>query len=125
LANRLRGGIGSVSIDDSWFSGYIDYVNRWTHSANEQHGGRAVAIIHPITPEYEMDTRYSKVIKAKDRTYFVDVREQKNSTPYLVITESRKSKDEANKYTKSAVMMYKEQSIALMAALNEAAAFMA
>ncbi len=68
-----------------------------------------------------MDTRFSRVVKAKDRTYFVDVKDARNNSSYLIVTESKKSKEDASKFTKSSIMVFKEASGELFAALTEAA----
>jgi len=53
-----------------------------------------------------MEAIFSKSLKAGDRTYFIDVKEAKNSSKYLSIAESRPSKNGEKKYTRSSIMVF-------------------
>jgi hypothetical protein len=53
-----------------------------------------------------MDALFSKSIKAGDRTYFIDVKEAKNKSKYLTIAESKPSKEEGKKFSRSSVMVF-------------------
>src|SRR5512141_2054816 len=53
-----------------------------------------------------MEAIFSKSLKAGDRTYFIDIKEAKNKTKYLSISESRPSKDGEKKFTRSSVMVF-------------------
>ena len=67
-----------------------------------------------------MDALFSKSIKAGDRTYFVDVKEAKNKSKYLTIAESKRSKEDEKKFTRSSVMVFENQAENFREALEEA-----
>ena len=67
-----------------------------------------------------MDALFSKTLKAKDRTYFIDVKEAKNKSKYLTIAESRKAKEGDKKFTRSSVMVFDNQMEQFREALQEA-----
>ena len=68
-----------------------------------------------------MEGIFSKVIRAKDRTYFVDVKEARNKSRYLAISESRPSKDGTKKYERSRVVIFEEQLQMFRETVEEAA----
>lgn len=67
-----------------------------------------------------MDPLFSKIIKAGDRTYFIDVKEAKNKSKYLTIAESKPAKEGEKKFTRSSVMVFDNQVGKLREALDEA-----
>ena len=67
-----------------------------------------------------MDPIFSKTIKAGDRTYFIDVKEAKNKSKYLTIAESKRSKEDEKKFTRSSVMVFDNQVEKFREALDEA-----
>ncbi len=69
-----------------------------------------------------MDPLFSKSVKAKDRTYFIDVKEAKNKSKYLTIAESKPSRDKTDerKFTRSSVMVFDNQLDNFREALDEA-----
>lgn len=67
-----------------------------------------------------MDAIFSKSLKAGDRTYFIDVKEAKNNAKYITIAESRRSKEDEKKFTRSSVMVFDNQVEKFRAALVEA-----
>ena len=67
-----------------------------------------------------MDALYSKSLKAGDRTYFIDVKEAKNASKYLTIAESRRSKEDEKKFTRSSVMIFANQVEQFQEAISEA-----
>ncbi len=67
-----------------------------------------------------MDALFTKVVKCKDRTYFIDVREAKNKSRYLSITESKRSASEEGKFDKHTINVFKEQLDPFQEALAEA-----
>jgi hypothetical protein len=67
-----------------------------------------------------MNPIFSKTIKAGDRTYFVDVKEAKNKSKYLTISESKLAKEGEKKFTRSSVMVFDKQVPKLKEALDEA-----
>ena len=71
-----------------------------------------------------MEGLYSKIIKAGDRTYFVDVREAKNNSRYLTISETRPSKDGEKKFSRITLRIFPDHLGEIRDALNEAAGIM-
>ncbi len=67
-----------------------------------------------------MDALFTKIIKAGDRTYFIDVKEAKNKSKYLTISESRPSKEGEKKFTRTSVMVFENQAEKFRDALEEA-----
>ncbi len=67
-----------------------------------------------------MEAIFSKSLKAGDRTYFVDVKEAKNKTKYLSISESRPSKDGEKKYVRSSIMVFEGHLEDFRGAIDEA-----
>lgn len=67
-----------------------------------------------------MNSLFSKIIKAGDRTYFIDVKEAKNKSKYLTIAESKPSKEDKKKFTRSSVMIFDNQAEQFRDALQEA-----
>lgn len=62
-------------------------------------------------------------IAAGSRTYFFDVKESKDGTKYLVISESRKTSTDQD-YTHSRVMVFEEHLQAFVATFQEAVNFL-
>jgi hypothetical protein len=71
-----------------------------------------------------MEGLYSKIIKAGERTYFVDVREARNKSRYLAICETRPSKNGEKKFDRSKVIVFREQVEEFRNAFDEAAGVM-
>ncbi len=67
-----------------------------------------------------MDALFSKSLKAGDRTYFFDVKAAKNNSKYLTIAETRRSKEDEKKFTRSSVMIFENQVENFRNALTEA-----
>ncbi len=67
-----------------------------------------------------MDAIFSKAIKAKDRTYFVDVKETKNNSRYLTLAESKPSKDGEKKFTRSSIAVFESNLDEFRQAIEEA-----
>ncbi len=68
-----------------------------------------------------MEGLYSKIIKAGERTYFVDVREARNKSRYLAICETKPSKDGQKKFDRSKVIVFPAQVAEFRVAFDEAA----
>ena len=71
-----------------------------------------------------MEGLYSKIIKAGDKTYFVDVREARNKSRYLAISETRPSGNGEKKFSRSKVVVFGEHLSEFRSALDEAAGTM-
>ena len=67
-----------------------------------------------------MDALFTRTVKTNDRTYFIDVKEAKNKSKYLTISETRKAKDGEKKFTRSSVMIFDNQADKFREALDEA-----
>ena len=67
-----------------------------------------------------MEAIFSKSLKAGDRTYFIDVKEAKNKSKYLSISESRPSKEGDKKFTRSSVMVFENHLGDFRGAIDEA-----
>ena len=52
--------------------------------------------------------RESVTIKATGRVYFLDIKETREGSPYLVITESRSKKGEGNERERSSIVIFQE-----------------
>jgi len=63
---------------------------------------------------------FSKMVKAGAKTYFIDVREAKNSdNKYVTISESQKKED--NTYSRSRVLLFGKSLPLIVEGLQEAA----
>lgn len=54
----------------------------------------------------EKNDLYSEMVRAKSRTFFMDIRQASNGSNYISITESRKTKE--GDYQTSRIMIFKE-----------------
>lgn len=52
--------------------------------------------------------RESVTIKATGRVYFLDIKETREGSPYLVITESRSKKGEGNERERNSIVIFQE-----------------
>jgi hypothetical protein len=67
-----------------------------------------------------MDALFSKMVKAGSTTYFMDVKEAKNSKKYLTVTASQFLKDGEKKFTKRSVIVFGNMADDFIGALKEA-----
>jgi hypothetical protein len=67
-----------------------------------------------------MDALFSKMLKAGSTTYFMDVKEAKNSKKYLTVTASQPSKDGEKKFTKRSLIVFGSAADDFVTALKEA-----
>ncbi len=67
-----------------------------------------------------MESLFSKTIKAGKTTYFVDVREAKNKSRYITITESKKSTTDPSKFTNKRIIVFDNSAEKVKNALDEA-----
>jgi uncharacterized protein YpiB (UPF0302 family) len=68
----------------------------------------------------DRDNNFSKRVKAGKRTYFFDVKTNKQNDFYISITESRRIQNEDSvSYEKSKVFLYKEDFNKFQEAMNE------
>ncbi len=67
-----------------------------------------------------MDALFSKTLKAGSTTYFMDVKEAKNTKKYLTLTASQPSKDGDKKFTKRSLIVFSSAADDFVNALKEA-----
>lgn len=67
-----------------------------------------------------MDALFSKMLKAGSTTYFMDVKEAKNSKKYLTVTASQPSKEGEKKFTKRSLIVFSSAADEFVSALKEA-----
>jgi hypothetical protein len=64
---------------------------------------------------------FNKKLKSGKITYFVDVKEAKNSNRYVAITESQPSKEDPKKYTKRSITVFDNAAKDFVGAVEEVA----
>ncbi|HTK82738.1 MAG TPA: DUF3276 family protein [Bacteroidota bacterium] len=67
-----------------------------------------------------MDALFSRSLKAGGRTYFFDVKEAKNKSKYMTISESKPPKEGETKFTRSSIMVFDTQIDQFRDAIDEA-----
>lgn len=67
-----------------------------------------------------MESLFSKTIRAGKTTYFVDVKEAKNKSRYITITESKKSTTDPSKFTNKRIVVFNNSAEKIKNALDEA-----
>ncbi|RPI03267.1 MAG: DUF3276 family protein [Ignavibacteriae bacterium] len=67
-----------------------------------------------------MEALFSKMLKAGSTTYFMDVREAKNSKKYLTLTASQPSKEGDKKFTKRSITVFGTVADEFVGTLKEA-----
>ncbi len=69
-----------------------------------------------------MDALFSTSVRAKDRTYFIDVKETRTKSRYLTIAESKPTGDKGGEriLSRSSVMVFDNQLDSFREALDEA-----
>ncbi len=67
-----------------------------------------------------MDALFSKMLKAGSTTYFMDVKEAKNTKKYLTVTASQPAKEGDKKFTKRSLIVFSSAADEFVRALKEA-----
>lgn len=67
-----------------------------------------------------MDSIFSKTVKSGKTTYFIDIREAKNKSKYLTISESKPSTTDASKFTRKSIIVFDNSIQKFRDALEEA-----
>ena len=67
-----------------------------------------------------MDAIFSKMLKAGSTTYFMDVKEAKNSKKYLTVTASQPAKEGDGKFAKRSIIVFSSVADEFVSALKEA-----
>ncbi len=68
----------------------------------------------------EKNARFSETVKGQVRTYFFDLRHSEKGNPYLLITESRKSKEKEGEFDRDRIMVFPADFDSFADALNNA-----
>jgi len=73
----------------------------------------------------EKKVLFSEMINGNSRTYFIDVKEASNGSPYLTICESKKSKEKEGEYERVRLIVFQNDSEAFAKVLAKASEHMA
>ncbi len=65
-------------------------------------------------------TTFSKTVKSGKMTYFVDTKEAKNNTKYVVVTASQPSKEDPKKFTRKRINIFGNAADDFLGAVQEA-----
>ena len=57
-------------------------------------------------------------VSTNSRTFFFDLKKASNGKPYLVVTETRKSKDKEGEFQRNSIMLFREEAEPFRAALE-------
>ena len=68
----------------------------------------------------DSESEFSRKLKSGRITYFMDVKEARNNSRYVSITESQPSKDDPNKYSKRSIAVFNNAAGDFVGALEEA-----
>ncbi len=68
----------------------------------------------------EKNARYAETVKGDFRTYFFDLKTSEKGNPYLLITESRKSKEVDGEFERSRIMVLNKDFDKFAEALSKA-----
>jgi len=69
-----------------------------------------------------MESLFSKKVTVGKTTFFFDVKEAKNSSKYLTISESKPANDGEKKFSRNSIMIFDNQITQFREAVEEAAA---
>ncbi len=70
-----------------------------------------------------LESPYNKIIRAGRTTYFLDVKEAKNSAKYLSITASQPSKEDPKKFTRRSINVFDNSATEFFGAVEEAVTY--
>jgi hypothetical protein len=79
-----------------------------------------VGALKQAKEEMNTEPNFTKMVKSGKITYFVDVKEAKNNTKYLLVTASQPSKEDPKKFTKKRINIFDTAANDLVGALQEA-----
>lgn len=79
-----------------------------------------VGALKQAKEEMNTEPNFTKMLKSGKITYFVDVKEAKNNTKYLLVTASQPSKEDPKKFTKKRINIFDTAANELVGALQEA-----
>jgi hypothetical protein len=90
-------------------------INVFSNSAEE-----LVGAVKEAKQELNSSSTFSKTVKSGKMTYFVDTKEAKNNTKYVVVTASQPSKDDPKKFTRKRINIFDNAATDFLGALQEA-----
>ncbi len=79
-----------------------------------------VATLKQAKDELGATDTFSKTVKSGKITYFVDTKEAKNNTKYMVVTASQPSKEDPKKFTRRRINIFDSAAGDFVGALQEA-----
>jgi len=94
-------------------------INVFSNSAEE-----FVGALKQAKEELGSSQMYSKTVKSGKMTYFVDTKEAKNNTKYVVVTASQPSKEDPKKFTRKRINIFDSATNDFIGAVQEAVTHM-
>ena len=90
-------------------------INVFSNSADE-----FVDAVKKAKDELGSTDAFSKTVKSGRITYFIDTKEAKNNTKYVVVTATQPSKDDPKKFTRKRINIFDNAATDFIGALQEA-----
>ncbi|HEY6952543.1 MAG TPA: DUF3276 family protein [Bacteroidota bacterium] len=90
-------------------------INVFSNAAEE-----FVGAVQSAKEELNSATAFSKTVKSGKMTYFVDVKEAKNSKKYVAVAATQPSKDDPTKFTRKRITVFDNAADDFVGALQEA-----
>ena len=90
-------------------------INVFSNSAEE-----FVGALKQAKEELASPAVFSKTVKSGKMTYFVDTKEAKNNTKYVVVTASQPSQDDPKKFTRKRINIFSNAAEDFLGAIQEA-----
>lgn len=90
-------------------------INVFSNSAEE-----FVGAVKQAKEELGSTATFSKTVKSGKMTYFVDTKDAKNNTKYVVVTATQPSKDDPKKFTRKRINIFDNAATDFIGALQEA-----
>jgi hypothetical protein len=94
-------------------------INVFSNSAEE-----FVGAVKQAKEELGSPQNFSKTVKSGKMTYFVDTKEAKNNTKYVIVTASQPSKEDPKKFTRKRINIFDSAANDFLGALQEAVTHM-
>ncbi len=90
-------------------------INVFSNSAEE-----FVGAVKQAKEELSSAQTFSKTVKSGKMTYFVDTKDAKNNTKYVVVTATQPSKEDPKKFTRKRINIFDNAANDFLGALQEA-----
>jgi hypothetical protein len=94
-------------------------INVFSNSAEE-----FIGAVKQAKEELASPQTFSKTVKSGKMTYFVDTKEAKNNTKYVIVTASQPSKEDPKKFTRKRINIFDSAANDFVGALEEAVTHM-